>query len=124
MLQIVLVYPGLCNAQEACTADGGQWSGPDAGHRHPWCNITSQCVDGRNLALAVPTDPTDPFLTSWTKLGPIINGSQGCAGNCNASAPGDRGKDPSSAWRNPSGEWQLVTGGSPYLYGSMDFKKW
>ena len=56
LLQIVLVYPGLCNMMHACTADGGKWgkwSGPDAGHPHPWCNITSQCVDGRNLALAV-----------------------------------------------------------------------
>ena len=119
--EVVLIYPGLCNRQTACADADGTWSGPPPGK----CNVTAgnQCLTGRNLVLAKPADPSDPFLTRWAKPhGPIVNASEGCGGHCNASAPGDRGKDPSSAWRNPSGEWQLVTGGQPYLYGSMDFK--
>jgi hypothetical protein len=42
--------------------------------------------------LCGPRIGNDPLLQNWTKLGPIINGSLGCGGHCNASAPGDRGK--------------------------------
>jgi hypothetical protein len=120
---VTLVYSGLCNQQLTCEQDGGSWNAPDSAHGKPWCNITSQCVDGRNLISAVPADPEDPLLISWTKS-VIVNGSFGCGGNCNASAPGDRGKDASTAWQNPSGEWQFVTGDTPIVYGSMDFKTW
>jgi sucrose-6-phosphate hydrolase SacC (GH32 family) len=116
--EIILVYPGLCDKQKACENEGGNWTPPGK------CDIITQCVTGRNIATAKPADPTDPFLTNWTKNGPIINASDGCLGHCNVSAPGDRGKDPSSAWKTPSGEWRMVTGGSPYVYGSMDFQEW
>jgi beta-fructofuranosidase len=125
-----IVYPGLCNQQTACDDAGAIWSAPDATHPQPWCNLTgtgltaTACVDGVNLCSAVPADPSDPFMTNFSKRGPIVNGSLGCAGHCNASAPGDRGKDPSAAWQTPSGEWQMVTGDAPYIYGSMDFKVW
>lgn len=33
------------------------------------------------------------------------------------------GRDPSTAWRTPAGEWRITTYGSQ-IYGSMDFKKW
>eukprot|EP01045_Picozoa_sp_COSAG04_P030944 COSAG04_NODE_5550_length_1573_cov_1.126866_2_plen_340_part_00 len=60
---VTIVYPGLCNQQLTCEADGGGWNAPDAEHPQPWCNIsTSQCVDGRNLVSAVPADPTDPLM--------------------------------------------------------------
>ena len=126
-----IIYPGLCSPQAACEDAGAKWSPPDATHRRPWCNLTgtglnaTACADGRNLCAAVPAHyDSDPLMTTFLKLGPIINGSQGCAGHCNASAPGDRGKDPSAAWQTPSGEWQMVTGDAPYVYGSMDFKAW
>ena len=132
-----IVYPGLCDQQAACCPPAGRchqggatWSAPDAAHSHAWCNLTgagrtaTACVDGRNLCSAVPADAFDPFMTNFTKRGPIINASRGCAGHCNASAPGDRGKDPSAAWQTPAGEWQMVTGDAPYVYGSMDFKSW
>ena len=120
---VTLVYPGLCNQQLTCEQDGGGWNAPDSAHSKPWCNITSQCVDGRNLVSAVPAEPDDPLAINWTKT-VIVNGSFGCGGHCNASAPGDRGKDTSTAWQNPSGEWQFVTGDTPIIYGSMDFKSW
>ena len=63
------------------------------------------------------------IIASFYRNSPIINASKGCAGHCNASV-GDNGKDPSTAWQNPSGEWQMVTGGAPIVFGSMDFKTW
>ena len=84
---ITLVYPGLCDTMGACNTEGGKWSGPDAAHPHPWCNITTECVDGVNLVSAVPANPEDPLMINWTKLGPIVNASTGCDGHCNASAP-------------------------------------
>lgn len=116
--EIILIYPGLCNSMAACKDEGGGWSPPGK------CNITTQCVSGRNLALAKPADTGDPFLRNWTKLGVIINSSNACGGHCNGSAPGDRGKDPSAAWQTPSGEWRFVTGDTPIVYGSMDFEEW
>jgi len=80
---------------------------------------------GSDARLVLSSDPRRAAdRTNWTKRGPIINGSFGCGGHCNATAPGDRGKDPSAAWQNPSGEWQFVTGDVPIVYGSMDFKEW
>ena len=54
-------------------------------------------------AIAVPENVSDPFQTNWTKDGkvgsltgyvnPIVNNS---------------GRDPSTAWKNPSDEWQIT----------------
>jgi beta-fructofuranosidase len=33
------------------------------------------------------------------------------------------GRDPSTAWRTPAGEWRITSFGS-HVYGSMDFKTW
>lgn len=90
------VYPGLCN---------------NPGKGRPCPAPTSLCI-------AVPEDPSDPLQTNWTKDGkvgtltgyvnPIVN---------------DTGRDPSTAWQTPHGEWRLTTYGS-VIYGSMDFKTW
>ncbi|CAK0860123.1 unnamed protein product, partial [Prorocentrum cordatum] len=70
------------------------------------------CPGGTNLCIAVPADPADPLQTNWTKdeyaQNPIVNGTQ---------------RDPSTAWQNPCGEWQLTTFDT-IIYGSMDFKSW
>lgn len=73
-------------------------------------SVWPSCTTGFNLVMAVPeASRTDPLLTNWTKLGVIVNASN---------------KDPSSAWETPSGEWRLVTGDTPMIYGSMDFSTW
>lgn len=77
------------------------------------CNARkTSCPGGTNLCIAVPADPSDPLQTNWTKdeyaRNPIVNGTQ---------------RDPSTAWQNPSGEWQLTTFDT-IIYGSMDFKEW
>jgi beta-fructofuranosidase len=92
---VVQVYPGLCH--------------PDS---------SKACPGGTNFAIAVPEDPTDPLQTNWTKDGlvgsltgfvnPIVNNT---------------GRDPSTAWKTPSGEWRLTSYGSQVV-GSMDFKQW
>ena len=87
---IKLIYPGLCdaNATRGCP--------PSTGHGH-------QC----NLAVALPSDPTDPLATNWSKP----------SGNPFAT---NAGRDPSAAWQTPIGEWQFTT----YLgdlFGTMDW---
>ena len=57
-----------------------------------------------------------------TKLGVIVNASNGNSSHPDAKP--DDGKDPSSAWQTKYGEWRFVTGGTPIVYGSMDFKNW
>ena len=120
--EIVIVYPGLCSPEVACDAAGGTWM-----PANNTCTVVSECVSGRNLALAKPANGSasggDPLLTKWRKTGVIVNSSATCDGHC-PNATGDIGKDPSAAWRTPSGEWRIVTGDAPYLYGSMDFKSW
>ena len=51
-----------------------------------------------NLALAVPANASDPFHTNWTKDGKL--GS--LTGYVNPIA-NNTGRDPSTAWRTPSG---------------------
>ena len=101
---VVLVYPGLCDTQNA---DGGE---------------NKQCLSGRNLATAVPADPTDPLLKQWRKRGIIVANSNG--NQSHPYAKPDDGKDPSTAWQTAFGEWRFVTGGTPIMYGSMDFDDW
>lgn len=75
-----IVYPGRCTI-------GGDFGG---------------CTTSTNYAMAVPSDPGDPFYTNWTKdktegvliaTNPIVNGTS---------------DDPSTAWRTPHGEWRLI----------------
>merc|ERR1712176_215053 len=58
------------------------------------------------------SDESDPLATNWTKeeyaVNPIVNGT---------------GRDPSTAWKTPAGEWQLTTFDTE-IFGSMDFKTW
>lgn len=62
------------------------------------------CGTGTLLALAVPADYSDVLLTNWTKpsFNPIMENTQ---------------RDPSGAWKEPSGEWRLRTYDS-HVYGS------
>jgi beta-fructofuranosidase len=97
--QVVQVYPGLCNAANAKKLGG-------------------VCPGGTNLCIAVPANPADPLQTNWSKSGksghlagyvnPIVNAT---------------GRDPSTAWKTPSGEWRLTTFDT-HIMGSMDFKSW
>ena len=82
-----MVYPGLCN-------------------KNDWPN----CGTGTLLAIAVPEDLSDPFLTNWTKpaYNPIVENTQ---------------RDPSTAWQTPSGEWRL-TNYEGKIFSSTDFVHW
>ena len=93
---VVQVYPGLCEYNKT----------------HP-----SGCPGGTNLCIAVPEDASDPLQTNWTKTA-WFKGT-------NASNPivNSTGRDPSSAWKTASGEWQLTTFDT-VIYGSMDFRTW
>lgn len=74
--------------------------------------------------LAVPADASDPLLRKWIKApeNPIL------AHPSNIAAQDFR--DPTTAWRDPSGEWHLAVGakvgtsGIALLYSSSDFKTW
>lgn len=79
------------------------------------CNHTN-CPGGSTYDAVVPSDPSDPLYTNWTKpsYNPLVTGT---------------GDDPSTAWQTPAGEWRLIGNqgcdglGAP-IYGSMDFVKW
>jgi len=77
-----------------------------------YSKFSTNCPGGTNLAIAVPADPTDPLQTNWTKevytVNPIVNNT---------------GRDPSTAWKTPAGEWRLTTFDT-VIMGSMDFKTW
>ena len=77
-----------------------------------YAQFSDNCPGGTNLAIAVPADPDDPLQTNWTKdvftVNPIVNNT---------------GRDPSTAWKTPSGEWRLTTFDT-MIMGSMDFKTW
>jgi sucrose-6-phosphate hydrolase SacC (GH32 family) len=86
--QIVQVYPGICTK-----------------------DVWPECETGTTLALALPANRSDPFLTNWTKpfeLNPIANNTQ---------------RDPTSAWRTAHGEWRLSTYDAE-LFATADFKEW
>jgi hypothetical protein len=83
-----MVYPGLCN-------------------KNDWPN----CGTGTLLAIAVPEDLSDPFLTNWTKpaYNPIVENTQ---------------RDPSTAWQTANGEWRF-TGFEGKVFSSLDgFRTW
>ena len=77
-----------------------------------YAQFSDYCPGGTNLAIAVPADPADPLQTNWTKeafaVNPIANNT---------------GRDPSTAWKTPAGEWRLTTFDT-VIFGSMDFKRW
>jgi len=77
-----------------------------------YAKFSDYCPGGTNLAIAVPADPLDPLQTNWTKdvytVNPIVNNT---------------GRDPSTAWQTPAGEWRLTTFDT-MIMGSMDFKTW
>ena len=90
----VITYPGLCNSS------------------------LPGCPGGLNLALATPSNRSDPLQSNWTKHGWSVN----------PVVPGPRfrdtgGGDPSSAWKTPAGEWRFTTQAG-HVFGSMDFKAW
>jgi len=70
------------------------------------------CPGGTNLCIAVPADPSDPLQTNWTKEGWATN-----------PVVANIGRDPSTAWQTPDGEWLLTTFDT-MVFGSMDFKDW
>ena len=94
---VVQVYPGLCK------------------RLHQW---DPACPGATNLAIAVPEDPSDPFQTNWTKDGKV----GGLTGYVNPIA-NNTGRDPSTAWQTPAGEWRFTSYGSE-IFGSLDFKAW
>jgi hypothetical protein len=79
-----LLYPGICK------------KGP------------TECKTGVALAIAVPTNRTDPLLMNWTKpsYSPVI-------ADVVAAPPATKSLfscgDPSSAWRTEHGEWRVAT---------------
>ena len=77
-----------------------------------YAKFSDDCPGGTNLAIAIPADINDPLQTNWTKdvftTNPIVNNT---------------GRDPSTAWRTPAGEWRLTTFDT-MIMGSMDFKTW
>lgn len=93
---VVQVYPGLCQ-------------NPKKGE---------PCPGATNLAIAVPEDPTDPLHTNWTKDGKV-----GAFTGYTNPIVNNTGRDPSTAWRTPAGEWRLTSYGSQ-IFGSTDFKSW
>ena len=94
--KVVQIYPGLCKP----------------------VRVGTTCPGATNLAIAVPEDPTDPFQTNWTKDGKVGN----LVGYTNPIA-NNTGRDPSTAWQTPAGEWRITSYGSQ-IFGSMDFKAW
>ena len=88
------VYPGLCKGK------------PPA------------CPGATNLCVAVPEDGSDPFQTNWTK-----DGKAGSLTGYTNPIANNTGRDPSTAWQTPAGEWRFTSYGSQ-LFGSMDFKQW
>jgi beta-fructofuranosidase len=84
---------------------------------------SAACETGVTLAIAVPTNRSDPLLVNWTKpsYNPVIAVSPAPPG----SGPYSCG-DPSTAWRTASGEWRVATRDTlnSSLFGSADFKKW
>eukprot|EP01044_Picomonas_judraskeda_P004607 COSAG03_NODE_409_length_8150_cov_60.438703_5_plen_196_part_00 len=66
----------------------------------------------------MPEDPADPLQTNWTK-----DGKAGTLTGYVNPIANNTGRDPSTAWRTPAGEWRITSYGSQ-IYGSMDFKKW
>lgn len=88
-----IVYPGRCTI-------GGDFAG---------------CTTTTNYAMAVPSDPSDPFYTNWTKDAapgveiadnPIVNGTS---------------DDPTTAWQTAHGEWRLL--GNAKAAGQLDANK-
>jgi len=75
----------------------------------------ADCPGGTNMCIAVPADPSDPLQTNWTK-------TKSATGVDNPVVP-DIGRDPSTAWQTPDGEWRLTTFDT-MVFGSMDFKSW
>merc|ERR1719162_1932696 len=59
------------------------------------------CPGGTNMCIAVPADPSDPLQTNWTK-------TEAATGAVNPVVAGI-GRDPSTAWQTPDGEWLLTT---------------
>jgi len=64
------------------------------------------------LCIAIAADESDELSTNWTKeeytVNPVVNAT---------------GRDPSTAWQTPAGEWQLTTFDTQ-IFGSLDFKSW
>ena len=82
---IAQVYPGICKP-----------------------NLWPGCSTGTTLAVAVPSDPSDPLLTRWnTSSHPILNNTQ---------------RDPTTAWQTDHGEWRLLTFDTS-LYATRSFDR-
>ncbi|CAL9762993.1 unnamed protein product [Musa acuminata subsp. burmannicoides] len=74
--------------------------------------------------IAYPKNLSDPYLREWVKpdFNPVIAPDDGVNGSAF--------RDPTTAWRGPSGHWKLVVGskwnkrGKAILYRSRDFVHW
>ncbi|KAK4375307.1 hypothetical protein RND71_005984 [Anisodus tanguticus] len=81
----------------------------------------SQNVQLQNLA--VPKDPSDPYLVEWVKSphNPIMTPNE---------EEKELFRDPSTAWLGPDGIWRVIVGnerkkrGTALLYKSKDFIHW
>ncbi|OIT38689.1 PREDICTED: beta-fructofuranosidase, insoluble isoenzyme CWINV3-like [Nicotiana attenuata] len=76
--------------------------------------------------LAVPKDPSDPYLVEWIKSphNPIMEPN--AVNKINSTLF----RDPSTAWLGPDGRWRVIVGngrehnGAALLYRSKDFVHW
>ncbi|KAK1438291.1 hypothetical protein QVD17_04098 [Tagetes erecta] len=84
-------------------------------------------IDSNNCQvqnLAVPKDPSDPYLHEWIKHtnNPVINLPNGILH--------DEFRDPSTAWLAHDGKWRIIVGsqkdktGIAFLYHSTDLVNW
>ena len=109
----VIIYPGLFAPPPPHASSSGRGVGSNHDTRQ------------KAYAMAVPSDPSDPLLSNWSKTGRKMNTT-----NPILSRVGD---DPSTAWETPSKEWVFIgnsgcslskgqQGGAP-LYGTMDWRR-
>ncbi|CAN0840863.1 Beta-fructofuranosidase, insoluble isoenzyme CWINV3 [Linum grandiflorum] len=89
-----------------------------------YTGINANGIQVQNLA--VPNNISDPFLQQWDKSSqnPIMTPPKGVAG--------DSFRDPTTAWQDPDGRWNVIVGGllgnegMAILYQTKDddFAKW
>jgi sucrose-6-phosphate hydrolase SacC (GH32 family) len=97
------------------SGSGGVYDGLPTLSYSVYCN--------QNVALAVPSNRSDIYLTNWTALwpsnGPIANRSS-------SSAMTDCFRDPTAAWKGADGDWRMAVGcnDGPCLLKSANAKEW
>ncbi|XP_031106024.1 beta-fructofuranosidase, insoluble isoenzyme CWINV1-like [Ipomoea triloba] len=120
--------PALSPSQPAADINGA-WSGSATILPNGLPALLYTGVDSRNRQvqnLAVPKNPSDPYLQEWVKSprNPLISPNH--YNKINATSF----RDPTTAWRGPDGNWRILIGskverrGLAILYRSKDFVRW